>query len=116
MYGILPETRPLVEQLGPSSRSTQNTLTMCIGHSKLIHNLSRKKASNQFRMQKWYMLQEFHGTQGRSTPKHISCSRAMERPGQRTPGPLLELPLVMADECDGAEPPLAELLADAKAV
>ena len=28
---------------------------------------------------------------------------------------LLELPLAMADECDGAEPPLAELLADARA-
>ena len=29
---------------------------------------------------------------------------------------LLELPLAMADECDGAEPPLAELLADARAI
>ena len=29
---------------------------------------------------------------------------------------LLELPLAMADECDGAEPPLAEALADARAI
>ena len=29
---------------------------------------------------------------------------------------LLELPLAMADACDGAQPPLAELLADASAI
>ena len=29
---------------------------------------------------------------------------------------LLELPLATPDECDGAEPPLAEVLADARAI
>ena len=56
-----------------------------------------------------------HGLRGGGYHVRVDCGEKGAKKKQQTMT-LLEVPLATADECDGAEPPLAEVLADARAI